>query len=267
MPLSPASQPTVLLIDDSVVELRLLVELMSARGMRALVALSGQDGYDKAVRQRPGLILLDLMMPDLDGFAVCRMLKEHHATRNIPVIFLSCAGELDNRLTGLSLGGVDFIGKPFSEAEVIAKVEIHLDIARQINAARPAADAGSACSAPYGRAARNADLVELATGCLLSEIRDPPSLEELACRIGTNEKRLGEAFQERYGLTVFGWLREERLRQARRWLLASEMPVGHIAEQLGYASPSHFTRAFRERFGISPRGLRKQEDEGEDEAE
>ena len=243
------------MIDDSTVDLRLLIEMMSARQMRVNVAFNGQDGYHKASIQQPDLILLDVTMPVMDGFATCRMLKNNERTRYIPVIFLSAANEAQKRIDGLSLGAVDYIGKPFSEQEVIARIEIHLNLARQLNAlisgVNPDEMEGGA-----NTARRDSTLIQTATDYLRQHLSLPPSPEMLAKILGTNEKRLNQAFQEVFAMPVFAWLREERLRQARELLASTETPIADIAEFLGYSSPANFAKAFRERFDCSPRELR-----------
>ena len=123
--------PSILLIDDSTIDLKLLMELIAARQMRLNVAFDGQDGYHKAEMLNPDLILLDLNMPNMDGFSTCRMLKNNPRTREVPIIFLTAANEVEKRIQGFSLGAVDYIGKPFNAQEVIARVEVHLNLARQ----------------------------------------------------------------------------------------------------------------------------------------
>lgn len=245
-------KPSILLIDDSTVDLRLLMEMMAARRMRVNVAFDGKDGYHKASLLQPDLILLDVSMPVMDGFATCRMLKSDERTRYIPVIFLSAANEVAQRIDGLSLGAVDYIVKPFSEQEVIARVEIHLQLAKQrLQPAAPPAEAGSPQQ-------RNAALVQSAIGYLRQHMSQPPSPETLAKILGTNEKQLNQLFHEAFALPVFAWLREERLRQARDLLAVTEAPIADIAEHLGYSSAANFAKAFRERFDCSPRDLRNE---------
>ncbi len=240
----------ILLIDDSSIDLRLLIELMSARQMKPHVAFDGQDGYHKASILQPDLILLDLTMPDMDGFATCRMLKNDPETRDIPVIFLSSSNEVEKRIEGLSLGAVDYIGKPFSEQEVFARVGIHLNLASR----EKIPEFDSECNA--GLSKRDMILVRSATAHLRQNLSAPPSTEALARMIGTNEKRLNQAFQNGFAMPVFAWIREERLRQACELLSTSEIPISIIAEHLGFSSSSNFSKAFRERHGCSPRELR-----------
>lgn len=247
-----ARKSNILMIDDSTVDLRLLMEMMSARQMRVNVAFNGQDGYRKASLQQPDLILLDVSMPVMDGFSTCRMLKSDERTRYIPVIFLSAANEVGKRIDGLSLGAVDYIVKPFSEQEVIARVEIHLNLARRQNV--PAAQPDG--MEEGGAAQRDAALTLAATGYLRQHLSLPPAPEALAKILGTNEKRLNQAFQDGFAMPVFAWVREERLRQARELLAITETPIADIAEHLGYSSPANFAKAFRERFDCAPRELR-----------
>ncbi len=242
---------SILLIDDSTVDLRVLMEMMSAREMRVNVAFSGEDGYQKATVLRPELILLDVTMPDMGGFATCRMLKNDARTRHIPVIFLTAASEVDRRIEGLSLGAVDYICKPFHEQEVIARVSIHLDLARQRRTLPAQSD-----DADTSVAGREAALVRTAMGYLRQNLRLPPSPETLAKILGTNEKHLNQAFLDEFTMPVFTWLREERLRQARELLACTEAPISSIGEHVGYSNGANFAKAFRDRFGCSPRELR-----------
>ncbi len=247
-PHSPA--PTILLIDDSVAELRVLLDMLAARKWRAVVSFDGLDGYHKATLKQPDLILLDVRMPRLDGFAALRRLKADARTRAIPVIFLTAAEDKADRLTGLSLGAVDYIIKPFvSEEEVLARIGIHLELSR-----RPVTPAGVSANG----AESLSSLVTAATTLLLEQMSDPPSIEALVRQLGTNENRLNEAFHEAFQLPVFGWLREQRLKSARQLLAQTDTPIADIAAHCGYASPANFATAFKDRFECSPRDFRRQ---------
>ena len=117
------------MVDDSPVNLRLVVRTLEGRGYRLLAAKNGRAALDIARRVHPDLILLDVMMPELDGFEVCRALKSDPATRDAIVVFLSALGEVTDKVTGLELGASDYITKPIQPEEVIARVANH--VARQ----------------------------------------------------------------------------------------------------------------------------------------
>ena len=120
----------ILLVDDNPTNLQVLYQTLEGVGCRLLVAKNGEIALSIAGKALPNLILLDIMMPDIDGFEVCRRLKSSPSTADIPVIFLSALGETEDKVKGLQLGAVDYITKPFQSDEVIARVNTHLTIHR-----------------------------------------------------------------------------------------------------------------------------------------
>jgi sigma-B regulation protein RsbU (phosphoserine phosphatase) len=120
----------ILLVDDNPTNLQVLFQTLEGRGYNLLVAKDGETALTIVKKALPELILLDIMMPGIDGYEVCRQLKENPATRNIPVIFLSALDDTKDKVRGLDLGAVDYISKPFQADEVIARVNTHLTIHR-----------------------------------------------------------------------------------------------------------------------------------------
>lgn len=119
---------TVLMVDDTSANLQVLQATLEVRGYRLLAARDGASALSAAAKARPDLILLDIMMPGMDGYEVCRRLKTDPATRDIPVIFLSALSQTADKVKGFELGAVDYITKPFEPAEVIARVNTHLTL-------------------------------------------------------------------------------------------------------------------------------------------
>lgn len=120
---------TILVVDDTPESLRVLTEILQSEGYAVRPADSGQLALASIAAQPPDLILLDIRMPGLDGFEVCRRLKADESTSHIPVIFQSAATDLADRLEGLRLGAVDYISKPFQREELLARVRTHLELA------------------------------------------------------------------------------------------------------------------------------------------
>lgn len=116
---------TILLVDDIPSNLRVLYESLNGQDYRLLIANSGAQALEVAARAAPDLVLLDIMMPDMDGFEVCRRLKADPATRDAAVIFLSALDEAADKVRGLELGAVDYVTKPFHPDEVAARVAMH----------------------------------------------------------------------------------------------------------------------------------------------
>ncbi|MCL5796204.1 MAG: response regulator [Gammaproteobacteria bacterium] len=254
-PLTAANYRNALLIDDNLSDLRLLMEVMKHRHFRLHIATDGQDGFHKAQLLKPDLILLDVMMPKLDGFATLRLLKSHELTRHIPVIFLSAATESEKRIEGLKLGAVDFISKPFVEEEVVVRCEIHLHLAKQLTGLTIAESANQALSSIVMNS-REQSIVNATMKYVRENLQQLPSLEVLAKYVGCNPKKLNLLFHEATGVTVFAWAREERLCQARSLLAHTEASISSIAAHLGYSSQANFAKAFHERFGCSAREYR-----------
>jgi serine phosphatase RsbU (regulator of sigma subunit) len=117
---------TILVVDDSPVNLQVLVRTLQGSGHRILAAKDGHTALQIARRARPDLMLLDIMMPGMDGFEVCRLVKADPDIRDTVVIFLSALGEVSDKVSGLKLGAVDYIPKPIQAEEVLARVEAHL---------------------------------------------------------------------------------------------------------------------------------------------
>ncbi|MBW2337641.1 MAG: SpoIIE family protein phosphatase [Deltaproteobacteria bacterium] len=121
---------SILLVDDNPTNLQVLFQTLDGVGCKLLIAKNGEMAISIAGKALPDLILLDIMMPGIDGYEVCRQLKSNAATSDIPVIFLSALGDTEDKVKGLQLGAVDYITKPFQPDEVIARVNTHLTIHR-----------------------------------------------------------------------------------------------------------------------------------------
>lgn len=247
----------ILVVEDREEDRRLLVEYLRSLGHRLYAADNGRDGFELARALQPDLIIMDVSMPVCDGFACCRLLKAAPATASIPVIFLSAAVQPQERVQGLSEGAVDYINKPFNFDEVRLRVSIHLVVRRPLDAEPQAEEAPSGLLAEPNDRSVEAAVFRAAQRRLLNNLMEVPDLEGLARAVGTNTKRLNEAFRKYAGTTVFDYLRELRMGEARRLLAETQLEIQTIASDLGYKNPANFSTAFRERFSVSPRQFRK----------
>ena len=118
----------ILVVDDTIATLRLLTEILTKAGYKARPVEDSRLALEAARAQPPSLILLDVRMPYLSGYELCRQLKQDERTRDVPVIFVSALDELQDRVQGFEVGGVDYIAKPLQEAEVLARVNTHLQL-------------------------------------------------------------------------------------------------------------------------------------------
>jgi two-component system, NtrC family, sensor kinase len=124
----PPSKADILVVDDTPDNLRLLVRLLTEQGYKVRPVPSGKLALAAVQGQPPDLILLDINMPDMNGYEVCQQLKSNEQTRQIPVIFLSALNEVLDKVTAFSVGGIDYITKPFQIEEVLVRIQTHLAI-------------------------------------------------------------------------------------------------------------------------------------------
>ncbi len=122
------SKFNLLIVDDIAVNIDLLSKILGQEGYRVFSATSGKQAIELAMRNDIDLMLLDIIMPGMDGFQVCRKLKAESDTREIPVIFITAKTDENDIVKGFDLGAVDYITKPFRSAELIARVKTHLEL-------------------------------------------------------------------------------------------------------------------------------------------
>ena len=250
----------IMVIDDSVEELQVLLTALRGAGHRISLDFDALGGYRRAGELQPDLILLDAHLGATSGFEACRLLKADHTTAHIPVIFLTAGATLEERLTGLREGGVDYILKPFEPEEVLVRISVHLALARR--GAQPPDGVAEAPRRPLAsedEAPHDLDRViaRAAQRLIESDLANIPPLPALAARVGTHEKRLTRAFRAHTGRTVLEFAREERLSRAQHLLAQTPLSIEDVAHAIGFSGAANFTTAFKERFGSTPAAYRQ----------
>lgn len=130
----PVERAVVLLIDDAPDTVRMIAEALDDAGYTVLVATDGATALQRVERVIPDAVLLDACMPGMDGFETCRRLKQAPGMRTVPVIFMTGLAETERLVEGLSAGGVDYLVKPVVPDELVARLQAHLRVAREMNA-------------------------------------------------------------------------------------------------------------------------------------
>ena len=141
LPPNDFDRGVVLIVDDVPENLALLSDALDESGYMVLVATDGDSALERLLHVSPDVILLDAMMPGVDGFETCRRIKDSAATRDIPVIFMTGLAESEHVLRGFAVGGTDYVTKPIRPDEVLARVAAHVRTARQMRQARHAVEA------------------------------------------------------------------------------------------------------------------------------
>jgi len=121
---------TILIVDDVMINIRLIESLLSEKGFKTQHALNGMDALEILKTTKFDLILLDILMPEMDGYTVCEKLKENPDTKEIPVIFLTAITDPESIVKGFEYGAIDYVKKPFSDLELIARVKTQLAISK-----------------------------------------------------------------------------------------------------------------------------------------
>src|SRR4249920_2791075 len=140
MTTEPKKRDVALVVDDSPETLRLLTDALDGAGMTVMVALDGAAAMRIVDQITPDIILLDAVMPGMDGFETCRRLKREAGLSNVPVIFMTGLAETEHIVRGLEAGGVDYVTKPIAIEEMLARIRVHLANARLTQSARAALD-------------------------------------------------------------------------------------------------------------------------------
>ncbi len=207
----------VMLVDDNPDELGMIVETMQSAGLSTLSALSGETALTLLENSVPDLVVLDAVMPGLDGFATCRRLKAQPRLAHVPVIFMTGLREPENVLKGLAAGGVDYVTKPVNLPELLARIRIHITNGRIALGARTALDIAGRTLIATDRAGRLRWTTPQASGLLATAfpadgengfaLPDAASrtLQAMLLRADGDRVRAGEAMlSEGLGVTYLG---------------------------------------------------------------
>ncbi|HAC28180.1 MAG TPA: DNA-binding response regulator, partial [Marinobacter hydrocarbonoclasticus] len=130
----------VLVVDDAIDSIRMINDALEEAGMTVLVALEGNQALTISQNITPDVVLMDALMPNMDGFETCRRLKENPAFADIPIIFMTGLSDTEHVVMGLNAGGVDYVTKPIDTTELLARMAVHLANARMTRSARCALD-------------------------------------------------------------------------------------------------------------------------------
>jgi len=241
---------TVLLVDDNA-EVRALLRRHLADDYRILEAADGADGLERARADLPDLVLSDVMMPEMDGVALCRALKSDPATEFIPVILLTARAEIEDRLEGLDEGADDYLTKPFNTAEVRARVRNLIRSRQQLRDRLPTSPGLRPADPDVSSMDRH--FLEDVQSAIEAHMGDEAfTVTDLAEAVGLSRTHLYRRLQEVMDTSPSALIRSMRLQRAAQLLAQDAGSISEIAYAVGFKSVSHFSRSFREAFGHSP---------------
>ncbi|MCB0554946.1 MAG: response regulator [Phaeodactylibacter sp.] len=251
------SLPLVLLIEDHPA-LRAYVRGCLEGHFRVEEAENGQQGLEKALELTPELVISDVMMPEMDGFEVCRRLKTDIRASHIPVILLTARADAPSRLEGLQHGADAYLTKPFLAAELKLIAHKQIELRQRLQAYYQSLISGEAPDSVEGEQPEEAAFIIQVREYLLQHLDDATlNVTALADTLAMSRSQLHRKITGLAGFTPVDLIRNVRLGEAKKMLKATDLQVAEIAYQCGYTDPGFFTRVFREQFGMTPTEYRR----------
>jgi AraC-like DNA-binding protein len=232
---------TILVVDDDPDTLAMHTRIVQAHAHshRVLMARNGLEALDILQRERVDLVLLDLIMPELDGFGVLEAMREREATREIPVIVLTGQVLTEKEMARLNRGVATVLGKGlFSLEETLAHVDTALERNRRLSA-------------------QTQRLVRQAMAFIHKHYAEPVSRADLARHVSLSEDYLTACFRKELGITPIAYLNRYRVHQARQLLSDTDKTITQIALEVGFSDSGYFSRVFRREVGVSPEAYRR----------
>lgn len=257
--------PTVLIVDDNA-DIRTYLRSILQGQYRLLEAEDGQRGLELAREQVPDLIVSDVMMPVMNGLEFCQQVKRDSISSHIPVILLTARALEKHQIEGYESGADAYITKPFSPELLLARIDNLLQSRHQLKdlwGMKPATESVAEAATPTEAVVAATTPIEDAFISQFKKIVEERlsdsnlSVEDLAADMGLSRVQLYRKVKALTGSTPIDLLRKARLAQARRLLQESTLSVSEIAYQVGFASPSYFTKCYKDEFGIVPGDARK----------
>jgi DNA-binding response OmpR family regulator/two-component sensor histidine kinase len=242
----------ILLVVDDNADIRFYIRNIFENDYRVIEAGHGKEGIEKANDLIPDVIISDLMMPEMDGFAFCRLLKSNEKTSHIPVVMLTAKATLDDRIEGFELGADDYLVKPFNTAEIKARVR-NLVLGREQLKKRFSSTFLEAPQVLPGVSPMEELFIEKVRSQIEKSISDSRfGIEELAAEMSMSPSQLLRKLKALTNLTTVELIREYRLQKAA-WLLSRKSgSVSEIAYQTGFESLPYFTKVFQKKYNTLP---------------
>ncbi len=236
---TPQTAPLILIVDDEEVNRFILESNLRSNGFRTITAGTGEECLDAASSHKPDIILLDIVMPGMDGFSTCERLKSQQETTEIPVIFLSALTDVEQKTRGFESGGVDYVSKPFDPRELLARVRLHLTLRAQEIQLRQYSEGLEKMVLE-----RTAQLREANEKMTHNLFHDPltklPNRAALSEKLEKETQRLHDDPHYKFALLLFNLDRFSRLNESFGYELGDEL-ISSLAERLNENRKPHET--------------------------
>ncbi len=244
-----ASAPIILVVDNDV-DVRGYIRNRLKETYRVVEAEDGADALSQIKSERPDLVICDVMMPRMDGIEFCRHLRKDPELSDIPVVLLTARADDESRIEGLKAGADDYMSKPFSARELLARVENLIEIRRLVRT-QPISDA--AIPSPVDVPSLDQVFLDRVREIVEDHIGDSNfGVDWLADEVALSSRQLQRKMKNIAGLSAAGFIRLMRLRRAAQLLKRRTGNVTEVAYAVGFRDAAHFSKIFKQTFGMLP---------------
>lgn len=256
-------RPEVLVIEDNpdVVD---FLKMCLADKYQIEVAFNGKIGVEKALQHIPDIIISDVMMPELDGFEVCRLLKNDERTSHVPIILLTAKADHESKLTGLKTGADAYLFKPFNEEELLVRLEAMIERQKRLKAyfAQKFQDGYTKKNPSESASEKPASIDEAFMERVRSIVEENYAdenftLTHLCQKLGMSRSQLFRKMKALIDTAPSHFIRTYRLEKAKILLETTDLNISEVAWRTGFKDPAHFSKSFLEEFGHPPSHQKK----------
>lgn len=255
---SDKDQPIILVVEDNEELNQYLCKVLSRCG-EVISAMDGKEGLEKAFQAIPDLVVSDVMMPEIDGYELCKTIKEDNRTSHIPVILLTAKSDDTSQIEGIQLGADVYLGKPFKPAILTSHIQNLIKSRKKLKelfAHRLNLDPSEVETASF-----NEEFIKNAIHFVEENIdRDEFSIDELATQLNMSRSTFYRKLKALTGMSGSDFIRTIKLKRSAQLLKTGEYTVSMAAYQAGFNDLKHFRKSFQKQFGITPSEYMKQKD-------
>ena len=241
--------PLLLIVDDNE-DFRIFMRYSLELQYRVKLAVNGKEAWEMMQEELPDLVISDVMMPQMDGNELCRLIKQDKRTAHIPVILLTARQNTEAKLEGLQTGADDYVTKPFNMTILVLRIRKLIELSRYHRVTQGMID-----PAPSEIVITSLDekLIEKAIKYVEDNMsRTELSVEELSRELGMSRVHLYKKLLQLTGKTPIEFIRVIRLKRAAQLLRESQLHVSEVAFEVGFNNPKYFSRYFKDEFGVLP---------------
>ena len=243
--------PILLIIEDNI-DVVYYLKTCLENEYQIMASHNGKTGIEKAVEILPDIIISDVMMPEMDGFEVCKILKEDERTSHIPIILLTAKATSEDRLTGLSHGADAYLIKPFEKAELMIRLEKLREVRKKLQKKYSGTLLSNNLDNIIPENKEDGFMIKIEKIILENLDDDNFSIKELAHGVHLSRSQVHRKIKALTNKSTAIYVRHVRLQKAKELLASKELTIADIAYQVGFKTPVYFSQVFKETVGVSP---------------